>query len=174
MDRYLSTKQSLQISYDGPLAKVSHPGVAGLTLTKQELEGMLASHGAKITQDVLRILVSVGIAHALPLHLTVACRIVLDQHTLRRLQGVRLDEFLFDLMGFERVRQLLSRRFFQTYSHRAEQEEPLWWAAEHLERALQVSVSEVRRIDSVEQLLCEGERVRQVLVVKRISLVPQP
>jgi hypothetical protein len=108
-----------------------------------------------------------------PLHRDLACKFAADPVAQRRLRGVMLNEFLLDLMGFEHVRPLLTRRFFKTYRHRTEDEEPLWWAVAYLERALQLSAINTRLIDSVAQLLQTGERAKQALDRAGISLLPK-
>lgn len=138
------------------------------------LERTLVYLGFRPARCVVELLASLRIHRPASLHLDVARRLSADPLALRRVQGVPLGEFLVDLMGFERVCRLLTRRFFKTFSPRPEQEEPIWWAAEHLERALQVSAVDVRRIDSVTQLLHDGERARQLLVRAGTSLLPEP
>ena len=138
-----------------------------------ELENALVRLGFKPSPGVVGLLRSMHIHRVAPLHLDLARKFAADPVALRRMQGVPLNESLLDLMGFEHMRLLLTRRFFKTYRPRSEQEEPLWWAAEHLERALQVSCINVRRIDSARQLLREGERATNALGLAGISLRPQ-
>jgi hypothetical protein len=113
-----------------------------------------------------------GKIDAVPLHREVARKLAADPNALSRVTGVPFDESLFDLMGFERVRQRLTRRFFKTYRPCLERQESLWWAAENLERALLMSLIVVRRIDSATQLLRQGDRSKQALALKGISILP--
>ena len=140
---------------------------------RHELEDALARLGIKPSPGVLGLLRSMHIHRVAPLHLDLARKFAADPVALRRMQGVPLDEFLLDLMWFEHVRPLLTRRFFKTYRPCSEQEEPLWWAAANLDRALRDGRIEMRSIDSATQLLRQGERARQILSAAGIPVLPR-
>jgi hypothetical protein len=107
-----------------------------------------------------------------PLHLDVEQKIAADPSFRSRLEGVLVDDFLMDLMGFEHLRPLLTRRFFKAYPHLDTDEEQLWWAAMHLDRALQTSSVKMTSIHSVELLLVEGKRAKEALEAAGMALVP--
>ena len=140
---------------------------------RHELESALVRLGFKPSRKVLGLLGSLRIHRVAPLHLDLARRLAADPVALRRLRGVRIGEFLLDLMGFERVRVRLTRRFFQTFRPRAEQEELLWWDAAHLDLALRDDEIKVRAIDSAGQLLRQGKRARQILSAAGFPILPR-
>lgn len=160
-------------SFADLLARVSQASMPGTAQARRELEDALGRLGIKTSPGVLGLLRSMNINRAAPLHLDLARKFAADTVALRRMQGVPLDEFLLDLMWFEHIRLRLTRRFFKTYRLCCEQEEPLWWAAAHLDQALRDDRIEVRGIDSVRQLLRQGERARQILSDAGLPVLPR-
>jgi len=160
-------------SFADLLARVSQASRHDAALPNRELQDALVRLGFEPTRHVVALLASLRIHRVAPLHLDLVRKLAADPVALRRLEGASLDEFMLDLMGFERVRPLLTRRFFKTHRYRCEQEESLWWAAAHLQRALQASSIKVRRIDSVSQLLRAGEHAKQALSLAGVSVMLQ-
>lgn len=131
-----------------------------------------APEDGELSPQARAVLTAFQVTQPAPLHLDLACLFAADPVALRRLQGLTFDPYLLDLLGFAEVRRRLSRRFFKAYRRRSALEEPLWWATMNLNRALQTSCIEVRRVDSVKQLLRLGEHAKQLLTSAGISLLP--
>lgn len=113
----------------------------------------LGFNTARETRDFLCF---VRINHAAPLHLDVTRAVATNPILRHRLRGIQIDEFLLELLGFEQLRPLLGRTFFQRYRFHLSQQEALWWAAEHFDRALMKKTMQPRPIRSPEQLLLAG------------------
>lgn len=120
----------------------------------------------------IRLLASLRIHHVCPLHLDVVRTLAKEVDHRDRVRDVILDEFLIELLGFERVQERLTRRFFTTWQCPCAEEEPLWWAAINIELALERGLLEAVYISSRRELLRCADLARQAL--GRGSIGPDP
>lgn len=134
--------------------------LADAKMPSRRIEAALQRLGFNTTKQTWDFLCSVKINHPAPLHLDVTRAVASNPVLRRRLHGIPVDEFLLDLLGFEEVRPLLARPFFQRYRFHLGQQESLWWAAEHFNRALMMNSMQPRPVTSPEQLLLVGIQAR--------------
>jgi hypothetical protein len=132
--------------------------LADAEMPSRGIEAALRRLGFKTTKQTWNFLCSVKINHPAPLHLDVTRAVASNPVLRRRLHGMPVDEFLLELLGFEEVRPLLARPFFQRYRFHLGQQESLWWAAEHFNRALVINTMQARPITSPDQLLLAGKQ----------------
>jgi hypothetical protein len=139
---------------------LSQVHIVPATGPSSRLSTALRRLGFPTTKETVDFLASLRINHLAPLHLDVTRQVATNPTLRRRMRGIPVDEFMLDLLGFEEVRRLLERGFFKRYSLLVHQQEELWWAAEHFNRALVMNTMQPRRITSPNQLLQAGIQAR--------------
>lgn len=127
------------------------------------IERPLAVLGVRCSAPVAELLESLHIARPAPSHVAVFRRIAADPALMERLRGVRVDDFVLEILGFERLRPHLTRPFLEDMEVTALNEEALWWAAVLVDAALGARVFECVPICSISQLLENGDLARKAL-----------